>query len=162
MRTLGLRAASRQIWWALVEGTADTALVVDRGVILAPKSYSDHGWLLHLRERVIALVLAHKPDRAAIKGVEGTAKGGTTLFPRLRAEGVIAEACESQSTSAEVLVWKTIASRTGSNNAPMAGCSTCVSSRPRTDSYDWMAAHTFDLRSGWQSVVPAQARERQR
>lgn len=113
VRTLGLRVGVNDMHWAVVEGTVEQPICVDRGEVVAPKTYTEAGWLRHLRDRLQSIVNVQHPTSVALKGIEPVARARQTFFPRLRGEGVAIELCEALTLSPEILTWATLASRLG-------------------------------------------------
>lgn len=94
---LGLRAEVRQFSWAIVEGMRQSPKVHRSGKEEAPASYDEAAALSWFRARLLALISEYKPAVVALRAMEPMARAQkASARQRLRLEGVLMEAPQSQ------------------------------------------------------------------
>lgn len=115
---IGLRADAKQVYWAVVEGSQDSMIVVARDELSAPVTFGDAEALSWFRNQIHSVIFAHKPHVAAIRTPESTARGrGEGDRRRLRIEGVVMEAAYAKGLAVHSGALATIASKLGMKSA---------------------------------------------
>ena len=118
-RALGLRAEAQQVHWAVVEGTQQTPILVDRGKAAAPADVDEAAALSALRDRILLVIRAQKPECAIVRAPEHRPRGGNSDGDRrrLRLEGVLLQAADSACIKTATWAHATISARLGSTTS---------------------------------------------
>lgn len=117
MKVMGLRAGTKELAWAVLEGTRAAPSLCEADRIKIPKTYDQSAALRHVRERVGQLIQQHGVRRVVLKEMEANAKSNRNQWPRLRMEGVCIEVAASADTEPESLAWPAISSRIGAESS---------------------------------------------
>jgi hypothetical protein len=100
MRAIGFCATPSEIRFAILEGSVDSPVIVDKSKLIPPKIYKDNeaARLSWYRQRIIALIDDSQVNSSGIRFPESNARGlnKANSMRRLRTEGVIMEALHSK------------------------------------------------------------------
>lgn len=113
-RVIGFRAEAKQVHWAVVEGTSDAPILVAHQKEAAPTSEREEPRsLAWYRARIRDVLELYKPETAAVRFPESTAKGANKdgAKRRLRIEGILLEASQSWGCNASGTLLQAISSR---------------------------------------------------
>jgi hypothetical protein len=114
LRVLGVRADTKRVYWAVVEGSKGHPVVVERDDATAPGTFNDAQALGWFRDRVHLIIDKYSPKVVAIRLPEPIAPGaGDGFRRRLRIEGVLMEAGHAKGLKVAHGALATIASLLG-------------------------------------------------
>lgn len=89
-RAIGFRADTKCVFWALVEGSTDSPLLLGQGVLEAPGAFEEGESLAYLAKATGILLRQHLPAHAWIREAEGIARTKRVyVAKRSRIEGVL-------------------------------------------------------------------------
>ncbi|MFH1923031.1 MAG: hypothetical protein ABIP48_24470 [Planctomycetota bacterium] len=119
MKAVGFRAEKDSITWAVVDDSTDPHVVEAFDRIRAPDTYNEAERLALFRERLKALIQQQSPSVAAIRYPETVTRRSATSSDhmRLRIEGVILEAAQSEGINVMTGALRTIGARLGTKTA---------------------------------------------
>lgn len=90
MRAVGFRAATNELFWAVVEGTIDEPVLIDSGRIKRPRTMpTDGDALAWFVGEIGRLVREYQPQRSAVRTPEPVGRAAHKMFPRVRLEGAV-------------------------------------------------------------------------
>jgi hypothetical protein len=117
-RALGLRAAASEVYWAVVEGTNSTPILVAHEKIAAPVDLDEAPALSWYHERVRHVIEAYRPGKAGVRAAEPVARGSNKegAKRRLRIEGVLLQAIDSCGLKVTTGALATISAKLGTRN----------------------------------------------
>ena len=96
MRSIGLRAEPTAVFWAVVEGTRASPILIEHDKITVPSAYqSIADQFTYVRQRLIDEIERNHVESGAIRFPEYSRRnaGSKSDDTRLRMEGVLIEAC---------------------------------------------------------------------
>lgn len=114
-RALGFRAEAHKLYWAVVEGTNTSPILVAYDSAAAPVKISEASALSWYRDRVKHLVETYKPNIAMVRSAEPTARGTRREGPWLRSriEGVLLQTIDSYGLKVSIGALATISGKLG-------------------------------------------------
>lgn len=119
MTSLGIRAETSAVNWAVVTGSTDEPVLVATETASAPVSYDEAGALGWFRNALAQLIETYSPEVVAIRSPE-TVRGPslqTSMHRRCRVEGVIMETAQSSGLKVVVGPLATISKNLGTRAA---------------------------------------------
>lgn len=98
---LGIRAEPAALHWAVVEGTVDAPVLRGCASHQCPKTFTEPAALAWVRKQVLGHVAQFKVNVVGLRTAEPTARGAGkgSAQRRVRIEGVVMEATESEGLS---------------------------------------------------------------
>jgi len=119
VRTIGFRAEPNALNYAVIEGTVRAPCLIAHAKISAARNFGEAESLVWYRKRVEIVIEEFKPTYAVVRCPEPFAKVGkpTSIYQRVRIEGVVAEVAHKMGLQVEVEALVTMSARIGSESA---------------------------------------------